>query len=221
VALYAGTSGFSYPSWRVGFYPADARPEELLRHYAARLPAVELHGAFRRLPPAEQFRRWAEQTPPGFRFAVKLWGRAAAGAAGAASLFAERARLLGDRLGPVLVQLPEGRKRDDRALAGLLDTLAVPVACAVELEDPSWEDPAVDGVIAAAGAVRVGRLDWDGDAPLRYLRLREPPYDDEALEALAARVAPLVARGLDIYCFFRHEDEPRGALSAERLLTLV
>lgn len=66
-----------------------------------------------------------------------------------------------------------------------------------------------------------GSADWDGDAPLRYLRLREPPYDDEALEALAARVAPLVARGLDIYCFFRHEDEPRGALSAERLLTLV
>ena len=67
--LYVGTSGFSYPSWRGGFYPADARPREFLRHYAARLPSVELNSTFYQLPSEEQFERWAAETPPGFRFA--------------------------------------------------------------------------------------------------------------------------------------------------------
>ena len=66
-----GTSGWSYPSWRPGFYPAGVKPEEFLAFYAGQLPAVELNATKYRLPSEEQFRRWAEQVPDGFRFAVK------------------------------------------------------------------------------------------------------------------------------------------------------
>jgi uncharacterized protein YecE (DUF72 family) len=61
----------------------------------------------------------------------------------------------------------------------------------------------------------------DGEPAFRYLRLREPPYDEAALNGWAERIAPLLASGVDVYCYFKHEDDPRGALYAERLLHLV
>jgi uncharacterized protein YecE (DUF72 family) len=69
------------------------------------------------------------------------------------------------------------------------------------------------------GVARAGA--WEGAAAFRYLRLREPPYDDEALAALAHEIRPLVAAGVDVYAFFRHEDEPTAPRYAERLRELV
>src|SRR6266850_3122632 len=72
--LQVGTSGWSYPSWKPGFYPAGTDAKEFLRFYSERFSTVELNTTGYRLPGEEQFRRWAEQTPPGFRFAPKLAG---------------------------------------------------------------------------------------------------------------------------------------------------
>src|SRR5437667_186771 len=69
---HVGSSGFSYPSWRGGFYPADAQPRDFLRYYAERLPTVELNSTFHRLPAEEQFTTWSAATPSGFVFAVKM-----------------------------------------------------------------------------------------------------------------------------------------------------
>jgi uncharacterized protein YecE (DUF72 family) len=216
--LYAGTSGFSYPTWRGGFYPRDARPEEFLQRYAERLNSVELHGAFRRLPAVEQFERWAAQTPAEFRFAVKMsWRISHRGDVSLLPTFGERAGTLGDRLGPIYVKLE--RARDDGFLTLLLDSLDPAFGYAVALDHPSWEGADVDAALDEAGVARINRL--EGTAPFRYLRLREPPYDDDELEAWAARIRPLLTTGLDVYCYFRHEDEPRGAIDAERLLRLV
>lgn len=216
--LYAGASGFSYPSWRGGFYPRGTRPEELLRRYAERLNSVELHGAFRRLPGAEQFRRWAEQTPSSFRFAVKMsWQISHRGNVSLVPIFCERVRALGERAGPVYVKLE--RPRDEGFLRLLLDSLDPAFRYAVDLDHPSWDGSAADGALAAAGVARVGRL--DGTPPFRYLRLRDTPYDDAELAALVDRLRPLLASGLDVHCYFRHEDEPHAPLAAERLLRLI
>jgi uncharacterized protein YecE (DUF72 family) len=209
---YVGTAGFSYSSWKGGFYPADARPAEFLRHYSERLPSVELNTVFYRLPSEEQFARWAEQTPPAFRFAVKMNRRITHfGRLEHVGTFCEQVRALGEKLGPIRIQLPTMRGRDDGMLELLLDSLDPALEYAWELEHPSW-DP-------VEGLVRVNDLDAPG--PFRYLRLREPPYDDAALAALAARLRPLLAGGVRVYCYFKHEDDPRGALYAERLLELV
>ena len=64
--LYVGASGFSYPTWKPEFYPADAKAKDFLRHYSERLNSVELNATFYRLPSEEQLQRWAEQAPPGF-----------------------------------------------------------------------------------------------------------------------------------------------------------
>jgi uncharacterized protein YecE (DUF72 family) len=193
---YVGTSGFSYPTWRGGFYPAEAKPADFLRFYAERLPSVELNSTGYRLPAPEQFERWAEATPADFRFAVKLrW-------------LDERVRLLGDRLGPVRVVVQA--KRDDRLLERFAST---DLPLALDLRHPSW-----DGVDVSP-AVRVN--DWESDAAFRYLRFRDPPYADDELRGLAERIAPLLDSGVDVYAYFRHEDEPTAPAYALRLLQLL
>ena len=73
--VHVGTSGWSYPSWKPDFYPAGTDSKEFLSFYAQRFSTVELNTTGYRLPAEEQFRRWAEQTLPGFRFAPKLAGK--------------------------------------------------------------------------------------------------------------------------------------------------
>jgi uncharacterized protein YecE (DUF72 family) len=206
---YVGASGFSYPSWRPDFYPADAKPPDFLRLYAERLPSVELNTTGYRLPAEEQFDRWAAQTPPGFRFAVKMPPQAVRGLAE----FEDRVRRFGERLGPVRVVV--SRARDEGLLALLLGSLSgsEPLSLALDLRHPSW-----DGVDVSP-AVRIN--DWDADAPFRYLRFRDPPYGDAEIAALAARIAPLLARGIEVYAYFRHEDEPAAPRYAGRLLEIL
>lgn len=203
--LSVGTSGWSYPSWRGGFYPAGAAPEDFLAHYAARLPAVELNSTGYRLPSEEQFARWASAVPDGFRFAVKAPPRALRDVA----TFEERVRRLGDRLGPV--RFVVDRPRDDGLLPLLLGSTSLDVA--LDLRDASW-----DGVDVAP-AVRVN--DWDADAAFRYLRFREPPHSDHALAELAERIRPLLEDGVRVHAYFRHEDEPTAPAYALRLRELV
>ena len=214
--LYVGASGFSYPSWRGGFYPDDARPEEFLRHYASRLPSVELNTTGYRLPAEEHFLRWAEQTPPHFRFAVKMPRQITQGGRlDGVSTFCERIRLLGERLGPVRVQL--SRPRDDGFLSLLLEFLDPELAFAVDFEHESWAG--AEPLVESRGGAVVGSL--DGETPFRYLRFRDPPYDDAQLGEIAAHVRDVAARGVEVFAYFRHEDEPTAPRYAQRVLELA
>jgi len=205
---YVGASGWSYPSWKPGFYPAGTDASEFLRFYAARFRAVELNTTGYRLPAEEQFRRWAEQTPDGFVFAVKL----AANRRGLLDTFSERVRALGDRLGPVRVVLTSAR--DEGMLELLLGSLDPALELAFDLQHPSWDG--VEPRLAEAGAVRGN--DLEHDASFRDLRFREPPYDEAALADAAARIRALRE---PVYAFFRHEDEPTAPAYAARLLELL
>lgn len=203
--LSVGTSGWSYASWRPGFYPAGVANEDFLRLYAERFTTVELNTTGYRLPSEEQFTRWAQQTPPGFRFAPKLPQRSLR----SLGTFEERVRRLGDRLGPVRAVVES--RRDDGLLALLLGSTDLRLA--LDLRDPTWAD------VDVRPAVRVG--DREADAPFRYLRFRDPPYDDAALHAIAAGLRPLLTAGVEVFAYFRHEDEPTAPAYAARLRELV
>jgi hypothetical protein len=200
-----GTSGWSYPSWKGGFYPADADPSTFLSFYAERFDTVELNTTGYRLPAEEQFARWAKQTPNGFRFAVKM----PVGRLDRIGTFIERVGLLGDRLGPLRIVIQSAR--DDGLLTFLQGSLPPELEVAYDFRHDSWA--AVDVPL------RVNAL--EGEAPFRYLRLREPPYDDEALRAWAERLRPLLEDGIRLYCYFMHEDEPTAPRYAQRLLELL
>ena len=207
---YVGTSGWSYPSWRPDFYPGGTKPEDFLRHYAERFATVELNTTGYRLPREELFERWAEQTPPGFRFAPKLNAHRRSDF----GTFSERVELLGERLGPIRAVVAAAR--DEGLLTLLLGSFDPSAELALDLRHESW-----DGIEAELppNAVRVGSL--EGEAPFRYVRLREPPYDDEALAAWAGRLRPLLDGGLRVYCYLRHEDRPTAPAYAARLLELL
>ena len=203
--LYVGASGFSYPSWKPDFYPAGTKAGDFLRTYAERLPTVELNTTGYRLPDEAQFRRWAEETPDGFRFAVKM------AHPNQLAVFTERVRGLGERLGPIRIVIQKAR--DDEFLARLLTSIDPELSWALDFRHESWA-----GVNAGA-AVAVNAL--DGDAPFRYLRMREPPYDEASLAAWAERIRPVLAAGVDVYAYFKHEDEPTAPAYAKRLLALL
>jgi uncharacterized protein YecE (DUF72 family) len=198
-----GTSGWSYPTWRPGFYPAGLDPSRFLAFYAERFTTVELNTTGYRLPAEDQFRRWAEQVPPGFEFAPKLPGSRLRGL----DEFASRVGALGDRLGPVRVSVKNAR--DEGLLELLLGSLDPSLRLAFDLEHPSWDG--VEERLARAGSVRVN--DLDHPAPFRYLRRREAP-DEELAERLLTAAEP-------VYLYFRHEDEPTAPAYAERLLELI
>ncbi len=208
--LYVGSSGWSYPSWRPDFYPAGTRPDGFLRYYAERLPTVELNTTGYRLPAEEQFARWAEQTPPGFRFAPKMNGHRRVDVA----TYSERVALLGDRLGPIRVLV--GSALDQGLLTFVLGSFDPSVRLAFDFRHDSWAGVETE---LPENAVRVGSL--EGRARFRYLRLREPPYSDEELAEWAGRIRPLLSDGIDVYCYFKHEDEPTAPRYAERLAALV
>jgi len=206
--LYVGTSGWSYPSWRPAFYPAGTKPGEFLGHYAERLPSVELNSTGYRIPAEEQFRRWAELTPSRFRFAVKMQAYQLRQAA----TFEERVRLLGERLGPIRLLVTQAR--DEGFLTLALGSLGADLRIAFDFRHASWE-----GIELPENAVRVNER--EAPAPFRYLRFRDPPYSDEDLAGFAEEIRPLLAAGIEVYAYFRHEDEPTAPAYAERLLELL
>jgi uncharacterized protein YecE (DUF72 family) len=198
VAVRIGTSGWSYPSWRPGFYPDALQPVEFLGFYAQQFDTVELNSTGYRLPSADQFRRWAEAVPDGFEFAVKL----PLVRLDRVTTFLERVLALGDRLGPVRV-VYEG-PRDAGTLSFVEGSTPPGVRLAWDFRDDSWAG--VDGVV---------RVNDPGAEPFRYLRLREPPYDDSDLAAIVPTVRD------PAYVYVRHEDEPTAPETVRRLRELL
>jgi len=198
VTIHVGTSGWSYPTWRPGFYPEGTRPEDFLDHYASRFDTVELNTTGYRLPSEDQFRRWAEAVPDGFTCAPKL----ARARLDRVPVFVERVAVLGDRLGPIRVSVQA--PRDDGLLSYVLGSVDPSLQLAFDFQDESWAG--VQGVVTVS--------DFDAQ-PFRYVRLREPPYTDDDLRALASRLRD------PPYVYFRHEDEPTAPAYAERLLALL
>ena len=198
MAIKIGTSGWSYPSWRPGFYPGDLQPAEFLGFYAQRFDTVELNSTGYRLPSADQFRRWAESVPDGFEFAVKF----SLVRLDRVTTFLKRVLALGDRLGPVRV-VYEG-PRDDGMLSFVEGSVPPDVRLAWDFRDESWAE--VDEVL---------RVNDAGAEPFRYLRLREPPYTDDELTEIAATIRD------PAYVYVRHEDEPTAPAIADRLRALL
>ena len=204
--MWVGSSGWSYPSWRPDFYPAGLAPEEFLSFYAERLPSVELNSTGYRLPSEEQFARWAEQVPDGFRFAVKMPPRALR----SLGTFEERVRRLGDRLGPVRVVVES--PRDDGLLALLLGSTGAPARARPARPELGRRRGRAGGARERLGGGR-------RRSAISASASRPTPRSE--LEALADRIKPLLAAGIEVFAYFQHEDAPNAPEYAKRLLELI
>ena len=202
-------------------YPAPTPASRMLATYAERLPTVEAHNSFRRRPQPAAVEGWANAVPASFRFAFKAHvaithQRDLAGVEERISNFFESLAPLGDRLGPVLFQLPH-RDVDFDRLDPLLAALPPSPPAAFEL-GPAWNTSAVLDRLDRAGATLVA-VDEEGEdvavpsvGPVAYVRLRRDEYDDAALERWAERLAEIARGGRPAFVYLRHEGDPLEAV---------
>jgi uncharacterized protein YecE (DUF72 family) len=225
--IHVGTSGYSYPEWRGRFYPADLEPAAMLAWYAERFGTVEINATFYRMPTEGVVAGWAAATPASFVFTLKAPQRIThmkrlLDVDDPLRRFAEVAATLGDRLGPLLFQLPPNFRKDTGRLSQLLVQLPPARRAAFEFRHASWFADDVYEVLRAHDAAlciadtEAGTTPEVATASWGYLRLRDAGYDDAELDRWAASVQRPEWR--DAFVYFKHEDEARGPELAQRLL---
>ena len=225
--LYAGTSGYSYKEWKGSFYPEDLPADGMLKHYAGKLPAVEINNTFYRMPKASVLAQWAEQVPDGFRFVLKASQQIThrlrlKDASQPVAYFFDIATTLGDRLGPALFQLPPNLKKDLPRLTDFLSLLPPAARAAFEFRHESWFADDVYEALRDRGAALCIAEDEELATPLvataswGYLRLRRQDYDDASVADWAHKIHGHT--WAEAYAFFKHEDAGAGPRLALRLL---
>jgi uncharacterized protein YecE (DUF72 family) len=231
--LYAGTSGWAYPSWKPEFYPAKLASAKFLNHYATRLNTVEVNYTFRRFPTEKLLCGWIEETPPGFQFAVKANQKIThvARLRNVSDFTSDFLRALQPldtekKLGPVLFQLPPFLKCDASLLNEFLAAIPRNVRTAFEFRHESWFSDEVHRVLRDANAALCNAESEKLETPdvqtatFSYLRLRKEKYSPKERKALEQRIAQLAAKG-DVFVYFKHEETPEGALHAESVLSAL
>jgi uncharacterized protein YecE (DUF72 family) len=242
--FFVGTSGFAYQEWVGPFYPPGTKSTAMLGYYAGRFNSVEVNYTFRRSPTAPMMEKWSAATGDGFVFALK----ANQGITHFARLkdtgerlgrFLEAVAPLGPRLGPVLFQCPPNLKYDPGVLDGFLADLAgVPGShrWAMEFRHPSFETDEVRSKLAGAG-VALCVADTSGDTPeppgderpvgfactggFAYVRLRGTGYDEKTLRGWGTSFRSALERGVDVYCYLKHEDSAAGPRDAAILKAMA
>jgi len=217
-----GTSGWQYRDWRDSFYPPKLPQREWLEWYCRHFRTVELNNSFYNLPEASVFASWRERTPAGFVMAVKMSRylthiKKLNDPAEPVRRFLERARALGPRLGPVLMQLPPRFKAVPERLDETLTLCGREVRVAVEFRDASWIVDEVRAILEKHGAAFVL-----ADAPRRlqpewrtagwgFVRFHEgtgsprPCYDEGALRGWSEKLARLFKPADDVYAYFNND----------------
>lgn len=236
--LWVGTSGFHYRHWRGRVYPADLPTDRWLAWYAERYATVELNAPFYRLPPAATFGRWAAIVPDGFRFAVKMsryltHSLRLRDPVEPVERLLDRCAPLGDRLGPLLLQLPPDMTAAPDRLAATLDAIPRSVAVAVEPRHASWWHEEVRAVLATHHAAlcwadRRGPISptW-ATAGWRYLRYHEgtasprPCYGTDALRPWLERLVADAVTTADAWVYFNNDPEGCAITDADRFLALA
>jgi uncharacterized protein YecE (DUF72 family) len=242
---YVGTSGFSYSEWKGSFYPEKLPNKEMLSFYSDQLPSVEINNTFYRLPRKNVLEGWTAQTPPHFRFSIKASRRIThfkklKDCEDLLTYLFTGLQALGERMGPILFQLPPTMRADAGLLRDFLqvsrevfekarEAHAAPEVAylpSFEFRHPSWFDDEIYRCLSDEHAALVsGDLDEsEKDPPLvrtadfSYLRLRKTKYEPGDLEAWAERLVGLGVR--EIFAYFKHEEiGPELAAELEALLT--
>lgn len=229
--LRVGTSGFAYKPWKGVFYPADLPDDEMLRYYAGQFSSVEVNSTYYRFPTETMLLKWAQMVPAGFQFAFKANQRIThikmlRDAEATMKSFMQVVSVLGTQLGPILVQLPPWFKADNAVLEEFLKVRPPAFRFALEVRHASWYTEETYEILRRyQTALCLAETD-DFIPPdvvtadFVYLRLRrdDKEYSRGELGAWRARFDAWVAKGLDVYAYFKHEESAKGADYAYQVL---
>lgn len=229
--LFVGTSGYSYKEWKGTFYPQKLPAAQMLNFYGQHFSTVEINNTFYQMPRENVLESWAEQVPENFRFVLKVRQvithiKRLKDVERETEYFLSAASVLGERLGPLLFQLPPNFKKDLPRLDAYLGFLHNRVPVAFEFRHESWFDQEVFDCLRAhscglciADVEDLPHTELVSTAGWGYVRLRREAYTDEDLKAWLDRIRR--EKWAEAYIFFKHEDSGTGPKYAAKFLELA
>jgi uncharacterized protein YecE (DUF72 family) len=229
--LFAGTSGWAYPSWKPEFYPEKLAQKKFLGYYSTQLNTVEVNFTFRQLVKETTIQNWMQDTPPHFRFGVK---------AHQVITHIKRLKATEDfvprflatieplaaagKLGPVLFQLPPNLKADVTLLKDFLAIMPRTVPTAFEFRHESWfVDTTWEALKSCNASLCVAETETLTTpdvvtGPFVYYRFRKPTYTGDERQSMIDRVKEHLTAGRDVFAYFKHEETAAGAVYAVELM---
>jgi uncharacterized protein YecE (DUF72 family) len=231
---YIGTSGWHYEHWRGLFYPDGLPKAKWLDFYSRHFNTVELNNSFYRLPSEAAFASWYSSTPANFTFAVKVSRfithiKRLKDTEEPVANFLDRAKILKEKLGPLLYQLPPSMHRDDKRLESFLSVLPPGLKHVLEFRHRSWLD---EGVFEILRRHKVGLCVFDmpeltcplaATANFAYIRfhgstgLYSSSYSDQELAGWAKGLGGLAPEVKAAYIYFNNDAE---AFAVKNAITL-
>ncbi len=230
--ILAGTSGFAFAEWKGGFYPADLPGDRMLSYYAEHLPTVEINVSFYRTPTDKMLESWKAQTPPQFLFALKAHRRIThekrlRGVDQDVRWLHDRLSVLGERLGPVLFQLPPSFRQDLPLLESFLAGLPRLPYVAIEFRHATWHaDATYDLLRRYHAALCIAEDERSCEplvhtAPFGYYRLHRLTYTEAQIRAWAEHLSGAAAEIRPAFCYFTHETGAEAITYARTLMSLM
>lgn len=232
--IHIGTSGWRYDHWVGPFYPSGLSGDEFLEHYAKSFRTVEINNSFYHMPEKKTMRRWSRTVPDGFIFAVKASRyithmKKLKDPRKPVSKLLKTADALGDKLGPILFQLPPKWRVNRERLESFLESLPSGYRYAFELRDPSWFDDDVYAILEKHGAAfcifEIGGLRSPEvvTSGMVYVRLHGPgaaykgQYSKDALSEWAHRIRKWRRRGKEVFFYFDNDEAGYAPEDAKKL----
>ncbi|WP_009961762.1 DUF72 domain-containing protein [Verrucomicrobium spinosum] len=239
---WIGTSGFQYPEWKGKFYPEDLSKAKMLTYYASQFNSTEINYTFRSIPSANTILRWFNETPANFRYSLKAPQRVThfsklKDCGDTMEDFFHSVGGLGDKLGPVLFQLPPTFKVDAERLKTFLATVSPakkPVRSkstpagrrlAFEFRHDSWFTDDVYGILSEHNAALCLADSEEFETPrvatasFGYLRPRREDYKPSQIKQCAEFTQEQLQANTwsEAYTYFKHEENCVGPEFAKTL----
>jgi uncharacterized protein YecE (DUF72 family) len=221
--IFAGVSGFSYPSWKGKFYPKDLKSEDFLSFYAGKLNSVEINSSFYAPPSVAMVKSWASRTGQDFRFSIKSPRqithslKLGTAAAEAADRLGKTLDLLGGKLGPVLFQLPPFSRQDLETLESFLTQTVGVKKKVFEFRHESWLNESTYQLLEKHGTGFCIAETEDMKPVLRvtgglpYFRLRKDTYAAKDVEKWTEKIREVIKGSEDAFVYLRHDETGENA----------
>jgi uncharacterized protein YecE (DUF72 family) len=236
--IRVGCSGWVYKHWRGLFYPEGLPQKRWFERYAEEFDTVELNNSFYRLPKPETFDKWRKQAPPGFCYAVKAnryltQAKKLKDCEEPLERMMAAVRHLGDRLGPMLYQLPPGMKINLERLESFLNILSPDVTSVFEFRNKDWYVPETYALLGRYGAsfcvhdMPASQTDRIAVGPIAYVRFHGGEgkywgrYSDEALLSWTDWIVDQVRQGHSVWCYFNNDIHGHAIEDARALKSMV
>jgi uncharacterized protein YecE (DUF72 family) len=230
--LFVGTSGFQYPAWRGTFYPEKLSTTKMLPFYAEHFSTTEINYTFHRIPSSKTIEGWTQATPDHFRFGLKGPQKITHFAklrncADTVQYFTRCVLGLGEKLGPILFQLPPSFAKNAALLDEFLSMLPTELVAAFEFRHLSWFDDEIFALLSRHRAALCLADTSEFTTPqvttahFGYLRLRREDYGEPDINRWAQFVQNQKDHWHNAFIYFKHEESGMGAKYAQQMLSVL